>query len=136
MKKQIITILLLCSISPVFAEAYFEPQWNEFCPNQYINLDPDKDYILAEKKYWQERKRDFDKKIAHCKSLEDNDKQEACYENIRRIETNASNTHLAELQYKQEVINSSANMTNATTGIINSMNSSVNTWRGVKMYGY
>ena len=135
MKKQISTLLLLCAISPAFAEAYFEPQWNEFCPNQYINLDPEKDYILAEKKYWQQRKKEFDRKVTYCGHLSPLEK-ENCYNDLRRIEGNASATHIAEVRLQQEQINAAANMTSATANTMNAVNYQVNTVRSINHYGW
>lgn len=121
MKKLFTTTLLLFISAPAFANAFFEPQWNEFCPNQYANLDPEKEYILAEKKYWQQRKKDFDKKVSHCKRLVP-EMRAACFNDLRQIESNASITHLQEQRLLQEQINASANMMNAANYQLNTLN--------------
>jgi len=121
MKKIIIIFLFSTLSAPVFAAAFFEPQWNEFCPNQYINLDPEKEYILAEKKYWQQRKKDFDTKVKHCKTMIP-EMRSACFNDLRQIEGNASVTHLQELRLQQEQINAGANMMNASNYQINTFN--------------
>lgn len=121
MKRLLTATLILLISAPVFANAFFEPQWNEFCPNQYANLDPEKDYILAEKKYWQQRKKDFDKKVSHCNRLVP-EMRAACFNDLRQIESNASITHLQEQRLMQEQINASANMMNAANYQLNTIN--------------
>lgn len=110
---------------PAYSNTYFEPQWNEFCPNQYINLDTEKNYKLAEKKYWQQRKEDFDEKINTCKSLIP-EEHSACYNNLRLVESNATATHIQELQYRLQQYNSTANMMNAVNYQMNTMNNLIN----------
>lgn len=121
MKRLLTATLILLISAPVFANAFFEPQWNEFCPNQYANLDPEKDYILAEKKYWQQRKKDFDKKVSRCNSLVP-EMRAACFNDLRQIESNASITHLQEQRLMQEQINAGANMMNAANYQLNTFN--------------
>ena len=125
MKKYILVLCTFLIISPVFADVFFEPQWNEFCPNKYANLDPEKDYILADKKYWQQRKKEFDQKVKHCKSLVP-EQLAACYENLRQIEGNATATHVEELRLKYEESNAAANMWNATNYQVNTTNYMIN----------
>lgn len=125
MKKYIILFMLSLYISPAFANTFFEPQWNEFCPSQYANLDLEKDYILAEKKYWQQRKKDFNRKLRYCNVLSDNQRG-ACYDNLRLVESNATSTHLAEVRIKQQEYANAASMTNAFNYQINTMNNLLN----------
>ena len=74
MKKFIVLFsVLLCSTTTLFAETFFEPQWNEFCPKQYINLDESKDYIKPEKSYWANRKREFNQRLQICRNSYDKD---------------------------------------------------------------
>ena len=124
MKRLLIIGLIFMNTMPVFAESYFAPQWNEFCPNQYANLDPEKDYILAEKKYWQKRKKDFDRKIKRCNSIINEYEKEKCYNDLRQIEGNATALHIQELRIRQEQLN-------GATGMMNADNYQVNTTTNV-----
>lgn len=98
MKK--ITLLLLIILFSnglqTFASSFFPPEWNEFCPAQYIYLHPEKRYFLKDKIYWQQRRINFDKKVNYCNKLTDKEKTN-CYQEIRLMEKNAT-----EVQMKQD----------------------------------
>lgn len=120
--KKILILALAIYISCTFAKAntFFEPQWKEFCPSQYINISLEKNYKLAEKKYWQQRKKDFNIKINQCRRYSD-DKRSACHASIREIESNATALHIEEIKIKQQEYANAASMTNAVNYTINSM---------------
>ena len=106
-------VLIICSLILFFygvivnAKAYFAPEWSEFCPDQYATLDTNKTYKLAIKKYWQRRKIEFDKKVAQCQQYEDYER-ETCYEEIRKIEGNMTQTYLKAKELRTlEQLNSS-----------------------------
>lgn len=124
MKQLLIFYLIYLTTIPAYSESYFAPQWNEFCPNQYANLDPEKDYILAEKKYWQQRKKDFDRKVKRCSFISNDFDKEKCYNDLRQIEGNATALHIQEVRIKQEQIN-------GATGMMNAVNYQVNTTTNV-----
>lgn len=75
MKKYILVLCTFLIISPAFADVFFEPQWNEFCPNKYANLDPEKDYILAEKNIGSSVKKNLTKRSNIVKVLFPNNLQ-------------------------------------------------------------
>ncbi|MBQ3641346.1 hypothetical protein II906_05420 [bacterium] len=101
----LLTIFILgCTAN---AKSYFAPEWSEFCPDQYLTIDTTKNYKLAVKKYWQRRKIEFDKKVETCNKYEENER-ENCYEEIRRIEGNMTQTYLKVKElYTLEQLNSS-----------------------------
>jgi hypothetical protein len=100
MKRLLATTSLILLISaPVSAEVFFEPQWNEFCPNQYINISTTKDYFMTEKVYWSGRRKEFESRLNKCKKLVP-ERKEACFANLREIEKNATETHMDELNVK------------------------------------
>lgn len=78
--KKLLLILVLCTAP---ALAYFEPEWSEFCPYGYRNISTSKDYKIPIKKYWQQRRINFEKNKSYCKTVSDVD---ACYAELRRIE--------------------------------------------------
>lgn len=72
-------------ISPAVVSAA-EPQWEDFCPAPYRNLDSSKQYTMKNKKYWQVRKNEFEKSVDQCTANFAGDKLSACYEQIRETE--------------------------------------------------
>lgn len=98
MKKTILFLMLISAfnVMSATAESFFPPEWNEFCPSRYIYIHPEKKYILNEKKYWQQRKINFEKKVGYCKTLPSS-KKEDCYKEVRLMENNAT-----EVQLKQD----------------------------------
>ena len=119
-KLSILTLTIALSCTIARAHTFFEPQWNEFCPNQYANISLEKNYKLAEKKYWQQRKKDFNSKINQCRRYS-GDKLSACYASLRQIEGNATALHIEEVRIKQQEYANAASMTNAVNYTINSM---------------
>lgn len=99
MKRLLTATLILFISAPAFAEVFFEPQWNEFCPNQYINISTTKEYIMTEKVYWSGRRKNFESRLNKCKSLVP-ERKEACFANLREMEKNATQTHMDELNVK------------------------------------
>lgn len=100
MKRIIAFILTILTVSPVFGEV-FAPQWDEFCPPSYVNLDKDKSYFLAEKKYWVARKKVFEDKMIYCEARKD---KEGCYNGLRQQEFNKNNIYFTQQQvvYQRE----------------------------------
>ena len=98
MKKYtfLLLIILFSNNLQTFANSFFPPEWNEFCPAKYSYLHSEKRYFLKEKIYWQQRKIDFEKKVNYCNKLNKNDKT-GCYEEVRKIEK-----HATEVQLKQD----------------------------------
>ncbi len=88
------TIFLLL---PTYAETFFEPEWSEFCPAKYSNVDTGGHFLSSTAKYWAGRKQMFDKRVAQCKSLE-SAKQGQCYEELRQLEINATKRHNDEIK--------------------------------------
>ena len=89
MKKTVFTLVFLVFVIPVFAEVFFEPQWEEFCPKRYVNINPNSWHYTLSGKYWALRKKIFEQRLAKCNSLS-GEKKEACYSNLRDIETSAT----------------------------------------------
>jgi hypothetical protein len=107
MKKIIITLILCTLVLDVFAdvkEAYvsqnvFAPQWSDVCTySAYWTIDTSKDYKKTDKKYWKERRIQFNKEILACEQANTN--LEDCYNTILVIE--AERTAKWEATYKDE----------------------------------
>ena len=91
MKKIIILALLL--MSPIYAlaqedvslEGLNEPQWKDFAPVAYVNVQEPKGLgkfndVAA---YWYKRKVDFDNGIEKCRAIEQDDVKLTCYQNLK-----------------------------------------------------
>lgn len=89
MKKIISALVVYFTIMPVFAEVFFEPQWEEFCPKRFVNINPNSWHYTASGKYWAKRKKVFEQRLAKCNSLNEASR-EACYSNLRDLETSAT----------------------------------------------
>jgi len=93
--KKVLSLLLLSSIIlPSFAGNYIEPQWTEFCPGKYATIDTETNYVLPDKKYWQQRRIVFNARVRECKHSETSDEIKACYGDIRKIEKDATKIYL------------------------------------------
>ena len=89
MKKILLLIVFVTFVLPVFAENFFEPEWSEFAPSQYKEISVSKQYFSPNKRYWAERRKNFEKRLLKCNSYS-NDRQTECYNELRNLEMNAS----------------------------------------------
>lgn len=92
MKRLFLISLALIFCGQVFAENFFEVEWSEFCPRKYQNIDSSSFHLTRQGRYWADRKQQFDKRVAKCKSLSQ-DSQSACFESLRALETKATEAH-------------------------------------------
>lgn len=96
-QKVMLVLVFSCVVLPV-AAAFFAPEWSEFCPAQYANLE-NKSYLLPEKVYWLQRRLNFEEKKKMCLSQED---QGACYSELRQSENNKNKIYYEEKRLRQE----------------------------------
>jgi hypothetical protein len=87
MKKIILFLIIFCFCLPVFAEVFFEPEWSEFCPSRYANIDSSRWHYTSSGRYWAKRKQQFENRLEKCNSLRESSR-EACYKTLREIENN------------------------------------------------
>ena len=89
--KKIIVLLLLLTPLLVFAkddislDGLDEPQWKDFAPVAYIDVQEPKGLakfndVIA---YWYKRRVEFDKGIEKCRAIERNDEKLACYQDLK-----------------------------------------------------
>lgn len=112
MIKKCILFVMLFATLPAFA--YFEPDWSEFCPPKYANLSTSKKYFWAEKKYWLNRRLNFEKNKSYCETQKN---KENCFAELRQSELNKNQIYFSQLQIDQQ---------RANTAI---MNNSINSLR-------
>ena len=92
MKRLLLIYLALIFSLPIFAENFFDVEWSEFCPKKYQNIDSSSFHLTRQGRYWADRKQQFDRRVAKCKSLP-SDSQSACFESLRDLETRATEAH-------------------------------------------
>ena len=93
MKRLFLVSMFLILSSPIYAENFFEVEWSEFCPKKYQNIDSSSFHLTRQGRYWADRKQQFDRRVAKCKSLS-SDLQSSCFESLRELETRATEAHV------------------------------------------
>jgi len=90
MKKILILLLLLTPLF-VFAqeeislEGLEEPQWKDFAPVAYVNVQQPKGLAKFNDVvgYWYKRKVEFDNGIEKCRAVEHNNDKLTCYQDLK-----------------------------------------------------
>lgn len=81
MKKFIIAALFVLLNLPILAvEA---PQWSEFCPSQYLNVQSAT--FNTDKNYWHNRRLQFENALENCK-MKIGTERNYCYTELRDLE--------------------------------------------------
>src|SRR5574344_1219265 len=84
-------LIIFLSIMPTFA-TFIEPEWSDFCPSEYLNLE-NKQYIIPEKNYWVQRRNDFENKKQMCRAQ---DNKDACFNELRQSELSKNNLYFSQ----------------------------------------
>lgn len=92
MKKFLILLIISIYITPALAEVFFTPEWSEFCPKKYANISTTRWHYTSSGRYWAERRKTFEQRLAKCNSLSA-ESQEACYKSLRELENNATQNY-------------------------------------------
>ncbi len=95
--KKLFIYLYLLTVLPVSA-AYFDIEWSEFCPQEFLNLE-NKTYILPDKVYWVQRKIEFENKKQICLSQQN---KEDCFNELRQYESNKNKLYFQEKDLQQQ----------------------------------
>jgi len=90
MKKLLVLSLLLLGLSviakeDVSLEGLDEPQWKDFAPIAYVDVQEPKGLAKFNDVvgYWYKRKVEFDKNIEKCRAIEKNDEKISCYQDLK-----------------------------------------------------
>ena len=92
MKQTLLFLLIICFSVPAFAEAFFEPEWSEFSPSRYEDINTSRWHYTSSARYWSKRKQQFDKRLQKCNGLSETSR-EACYAKLREIENNETTNY-------------------------------------------
>lgn len=124
MKKIIATLLLFVPLFVFASEQEVvngieEPQWKDFAPKAYENVQEPKGLtkfndVVA---YWYKRKAEFDKGIEKCREIEKAESRVACYQELKVRQYQKNSDYNARLEameqqkmYPQEMQDSTSNM--------------------------
>ena len=66
MKKFIYLLFFQILFYPCFADDFIRPNWKEFCPKRYENVNKDVWRYTSSGRYWSKRKKDFEVKLKNC----------------------------------------------------------------------
>ena len=110
MKKILILALLMAPIisladEPVLINGVEEPQWKDFAPKAYVNIEEPKGVVgkLNETaKYWYKRKVAFDKAINECRSLSDEEGRFTCYQKVKVKQYQENSDYNARLEAEEQ----------------------------------
>ena len=90
----LVLFLFVCVQAVVKADEL--PKFEDFCPYKSCqNLDVNKKYYAPAKKYWVQRKVDFNAQKAECAKLTDPSKLEECYKTLKTNEEELTNKYIA-----------------------------------------
>ena len=99
MKKTLFSIaLLVCLSSQAFAEVILAPQWSEFCPTTYLSVPSTSK--LKDKKYWYERRVQFEDSIERCSAYSGEDLK-SCYAQVKEAELNKNKRWNAKVEQER-----------------------------------
>lgn len=95
-KLAFLLIISLFVLSPSCSQADEVLSFEDFCPYKACqNLDVSKKYYSASKKYWVQRKIDFETKKANCEKIADVNEQKECYQKLKNEENELTNAYIA-----------------------------------------
>lgn len=89
MKKRFLLCLSTIFLASNIVFAVSKPQWNEFCPADYLNAKPSRFNDVSN--YWYNRRVQFDESMAFCTPYK-GESLSSCYSKIRNDEQRKNRT--------------------------------------------
>ncbi len=120
--KKIIVLFLLSLPLLAFAKddisltGLDEPQWKDFAPIAYVDVQEPKGLakfndVIA---YWYKRKVEFDKNIEKCRALERNDEKLVCYQDLKVKQYQKNSDYNARIEAMEQERMNPVEMQNPT----------------------
>ena len=106
MKKILILLAIMVPIS-VIAEVALsgvnEPEWKDFAPHAYINIEQPKGIgkLNETASYLYKRKADFESSIKECREMTDYDAQLSCYQEVKIKQYQKNSDYNARLEAQE-----------------------------------
>lgn len=106
MKKILILLAIMVPISVIAEEALSginEPEWKDFAPHAYINIEQPKGIgkLNETASYWYKRKADFESSIKECREMTDYDAQLSCYQEVKIKQYQKNSDYNARLEAQE-----------------------------------
>lgn len=106
MKKILILLAIMVPISVIAEEAFSgvnEPEWKDFAPHAYINIEQPKGIgkLNETASYWYKRKADFESSIKECREMTDYDAQLSCYQEVKIKQYQKNSDYNARLEAQE-----------------------------------
>ena len=106
MKKILILLAIMLPISVIAEEALSgvnEPEWKDFAPHAYINIEQPKGIgkLNETASYWYKRKADFESSIKECREMTDYDAQLSCYQEVKIKQYQKNSDYNARLEAQE-----------------------------------
>lgn len=117
MKKFLAIILLLLPLS-IMAEDFSlnVPQWKDFAPTAYIDIEKPKRFakLNVTANYWYDRKQAFDEGVVNCSVLETHEEKFTCYEELKVKQFKLNTEYNAKIEAQQQSMSGIPEMRNPT----------------------
>ena len=106
MKKILILLAIMVPISVIAEEALSginEPEWKDFAPHAYINIEQPKGIgkLNETASYWYKRKADFESSIKECREMTNYDAQLSCYQEVKIKQYQKNSDYNARLEAQE-----------------------------------
>ena len=117
MKKFLVSLALLLPLAS-YAEDFGlnVPQWKDFAPTAFINVEEPRGFgkFNVTAKYWFERKLAFEEGISECMALETHEEKFSCYEKLKILQFKLNTEYNAKIEAKQQSMSGIPEMQNRT----------------------
>lgn len=80
-----------------------EPEWKDFAPHAYINIEEPKGIgkLNETASYWYKRKADFESSIKECREMTDVNAQVSCYQEVKIKQYQKNSDYNARLEAQE-----------------------------------
>ena len=121
MKKFLISLILLLPLTSIADDFGLNvPQWKDFAPKAFIDVQAPKGFgkLNVTAKYWYERKLAFEEGIEACKSLETHEEKFNCYEILKVKQFKLNTEYNAKIEAQQQSMSNIPEMQNRTDTMV------------------
>lgn len=106
MKKTLVLLALflpLCVIADD-ADGIIEPEWKDFTPPAYVNIDEPKGLgkLNETASYWYKRKVEFDSAIEKCRNLESGEDKYSCFQDVKVKQYQKNSDYNARIEAQEQ----------------------------------
>ena len=117
MKKILVTLALILPLASIAEDFGLNvPQWKDFAPTAFVNVDEPKGFgkFNVTAKYWYERILAFEEGIEACAAKESHEEKFACYEDLKVNQFKLNTEYNARIEAQQQNMQTIPEMRNPT----------------------